>query len=99
MPDIVTVTAGTTGTPGSTGSVAGDLQTYFAAKLLKVAERRTVLKQLGEKVPLPPASSKTIAFVRAEKFSVSSTPTQLDEAVTPDAVGMSYSQITAVVEQ
>lgn len=38
--DVVTVT---TGTIGNAGNVAGDLQTYFAAKLLEVAELNTIL--------------------------------------------------------
>jgi hypothetical protein len=38
--DVVTVT---TGTAGNAGNVAGDLQTYFSAKLLEVAERNTIL--------------------------------------------------------
>ena len=38
--DVVTIT---TGTVGSAGNVAADLQTYFSAKLLEVAERNTIL--------------------------------------------------------
>lgn len=38
--DVVTVT---TGTAGNAGNVAADLQTYFAAKLLEVAELNTIL--------------------------------------------------------
>lgn len=38
--DVVTVT---TGTYGVAGNVAGDLQTYFSAKLLEVAELNTIL--------------------------------------------------------
>lgn len=38
--DVVTIT---TGTAGQAGNVAGDLQTYFSAKLLEVAERNTIL--------------------------------------------------------
>lgn len=96
MPDVVTIT---TGTAGAAGNTVNDLQTYFAANLLKVAERTTVLKQFGVLAPIPPGSSKTIAFVRLEKFAVATTPTQLTEAVTPDATPLSYSQFTAVAEQ
>lgn len=38
--DVVTVT---TGTAGNAGNVAADLQTYFSAKLLEVAELNTIL--------------------------------------------------------
>ena len=45
MADIVTVTSGTA---GNAGNVAADLQTYFAAKLLEVAELVTILDQFGK---------------------------------------------------
>lgn len=38
--DVVTVT---TGSFGNAGNVAADLQTYFSAKLLEVAELNTIL--------------------------------------------------------
>jgi hypothetical protein len=38
--DVVTVS---TGVVGNAGNVAADLQTYFAAKLLEVAELNTIL--------------------------------------------------------
>jgi hypothetical protein len=38
--DVVTVT---TGTVGNAGNVAADLQTYFSARLLEVAELNTIL--------------------------------------------------------
>lgn len=38
--DVVTVT---TGTAGNAGNTAADLQTYFAANLLEVAELNTIL--------------------------------------------------------
>lgn len=94
--DVITVTSGTVGTAGN---VAADLQTYFAAKLLEVAEFNTVLDQFGERVPVPSNSSKTIQFVREEKFTDSATPTQLTEGVAPDAVGLTLNQFDAVMEQ
>jgi N4-gp56 family major capsid protein len=94
--DVVTVT---TGTAGNAGNVAADLQTYFAAKLLEVAELNTILDQFGEKVPVPSNSSKTIQFVREEKFTTSTTPTQLTEGLPPDAVGLTLNQFDAVMEQ
>lgn len=94
--DVVTVT---TGTAGNVGNVAADLQTYFAAQLLEVAERVTVLDQFGDKQPIPSNSSKTIHFVREEKFTVATTPTQLTEGVAPDANGITMNQFEAVAEQ
>ena len=38
--DVVTVSTGTT---GNAGNVPADLQTYFSAKLLEVAELNTIL--------------------------------------------------------
>jgi len=94
--DIVTVT---TGTAGNVGNVAADLQTYFAAKLLEVAELVTILDQFGDRQPIPSNSSKTIHFVREEKFSVSAVPVQLTEGVPPDANGITMNQFEAVAEQ
>lgn len=94
--DVITVA---TGTAGNAGNVAADLQTYFAAKLLEVAEFNTILDQFGEKTPIPSNSSKTIHFVREEKFADSATPTQLTEGVAPDAVGLTLNQFEAVAEQ
>ena len=94
--DVVTVT---TGTAGNAGNVAADLQTYFSAKLLEVAELNTILDQFGEKAPVPSNSSKTIQFVREEKFSTSATPTQLTEGLPPDAVGLTLNQFDAIMEQ
>jgi N4-gp56 family major capsid protein len=94
--DVVTVS---TGTAGNAGNVAADLQTYFAAKLLEVAELNTILDQFGEKVPVPSNSSKTIQFVREEKFTTSTTPTQLTEGLPPDAIGLTLNQFDAVMEQ
>jgi N4-gp56 family major capsid protein len=94
--DIVTVTSGTA---GNVGSVAADLQTYFAAKMLEVAELVTILDQFADKQPIPSNSSKTIHFVREEKFTVSSVPAQLTEGVPPDANGITMNQFEAVAEQ
>lgn len=48
---------------------------------------------------MPSNSSKTIAFVREEKFATQTTPTQLTEGIPPDAVGITVNQFTAVMEQ
>lgn len=95
MADILNVS---TGTAGVAGNVVADLQTYFAANLLEVAELRTVLDQHGEKVPVPSNASKTIHFVREEKFS-GAVPAQLTEGVAPDAIPFTMNQFEAVMEQ
>ena len=97
--DVVTVITGSVGTPGASGSLASDQQTYFSAKLLEVAVLFTVLDQFGDKDPLPSNSSKTIQFNRLEKLATSTAPVQLVEGVQPDATGLQMSQYTAVAEQ
>ena len=100
--DVVTVTSGTAvanGVVGNPGNVLGDLQTYFSAKLLEVAERHLVMDQWGEKIPVPSNSSKTIQFVREEKFATSVAPVQLTEGIPPDAVGIQMTEFQAVMEQ
>lgn len=96
MSDVITVSAGTV---GSAGNVAASLITYLTAKLLDVAELNCVMDQFGEKVPLPSNSSKTIRFVKEEKLTVATSPTQLTEGVPPDAVGITLNQFEATVEQ
>lgn len=46
--DIISVITGATGTPGPSGSLASDQQTYFSAKLLEVAVLVTILDQFGD---------------------------------------------------
>jgi N4-gp56 family major capsid protein len=41
----------------------------------------------------------TIQFTREEKFTVSTTPTQLTQGIAPDAAGLTLNQFTAVAEQ
>jgi len=94
--DVVTVT---TGSAGNAGSTAAELITYMSARLLEVAEFNTILDQFGDKHPLPSNSSKTIRFVREEKLTVASTPTQLTEGIPPDAVGLTLNQFEATTEQ
>lgn len=94
--DVITVTSGTAGNAGST---AAELITYMSAKLLDVAELYTVLAQFGDKEPVPANSGKTIRFVRQEKQSVSSSPSQLTEGVPPSAQGLTLNQYEATLEQ
>lgn len=94
--DVVTVTSGSVGASGST---AAELITYMSARLLEVAEYNTILDQFGDKHPLPSNSSKTIRFVREEKLTVATTPTQLTEGIPPDAVGLTLNDYEATIEQ
>jgi N4-gp56 family major capsid protein len=94
--DVVTVTSGTVGVAGN---VSADLITYMSAKLLEVAELRTILDQFGEKAPLPGNSSLTIRFVRQEKLAVAVSPTQLSQGIAPDAQGITLNQFEATAEQ
>ena len=96
MSDTITIT---TGTAGVAGNVSVDLQTYFAAKLLEVAEYNLVLDQFGEKVPLPPNSSQTIRFNRVEKLTLTTSPSELTQGEPPDADGLTLNQYEATVEQ
>jgi N4-gp56 family major capsid protein len=95
--DVITVTAGTAGNAGST---AAELINYMSARLLEVAELNTILDQWGDKHPLPSNSSLTIQFVREEKLTpIPTTPTQLTQGIPPSAVGLTFNQFTATVEQ
>lgn len=94
--DVITVS---TGTAGNAGATAAELTTYISAKALLVAERKLILEQFGDKQALPQGAGKTIRFNRYEKFSVSTSPSQLTEGVSPDAVGLTINQFEATVEQ
>lgn len=96
MADVITTTLGTAGAAGST---AAELINYMSARLLEVAELNTILDQWGDKHPLPSNSSLTIQFVREEKLSVSTTPPQLTQGIAPNAVGLTFNQFTATMEQ
>ncbi len=96
MPDVITTTLGTAGTPGST---AAELINYMSARVLEVAELVTILDQFADKHPMPSNASLTIQFTREEKIAISSTPTQLTQGIPPDATGITISQFTATAEQ
>ena len=66
--------------------------------MLEVAELNMVLKQFGEAVALPSRSSKTVRMTRMEKFSVSASPTQLVEGISPDADPLTIAQVEASIE-
>lgn len=96
MPDIITVTSGTAGQPGN---IQADVVNYIWLSLLEVAELYTVLKQFGQKAPLPSNASTVIQFVREEKLVVPTSPVQLVEGVPPDANPITLTPYTATVEQ
>lgn len=81
----------------NTAALAADLQTYFASKLLKQAEFKTVLDQFGLVEPLPSASSKTIQFTQYADLAINTTP--LVEGVPPGGSALSTTPITATVDQ
>jgi N4-gp56 family major capsid protein len=56
-------------------------------------------KESLDKHPLPSNSSLTIQFVREEKLTVATTPTQLTQGIAPSAVGLTFNQFTATMEQ
>jgi N4-gp56 family major capsid protein len=80
-----------------TAALAGDLQTYFAKKLLKQAKFKTVLDQFGLVEPLPAASSKTIQFTQYADLAIVTNP--LTEGVAPSGKALSNTPITATIDQ
>lgn len=81
----------------TTATIAADLQTYFASKLLKQAKFKTVLDQFGLVEPLPSASSKTIQFTQYADLDIAIDP--LTEGVAPAGKALSNTPITATVDQ
>lgn len=88
MSDVLTTTS---------AGVDADLQTYFSKKLLRQAKFQTVLDQFGYIENIPSASSKTISFTKYADLAVQTNT--LTEGVPPDAVALSSSAITAVIDQ
>lgn len=81
----------------TTTQLAADLQTYFARKLLVVAEPVMVFKQFANLEPIPANSSKTISFTQYSKLALVSTP--LTEGTPPTNVQLATTAITAVADQ
>lgn len=94
--DVITISSGT---PGAAGNTVNDFVNYIYAQLLEVAEYNTVLRQFGQKTPVPEHGGKTIQFVREERLPFNSNPAQLTEGVTPDAEGITVSEFTATLSQ
>lgn len=78
-------------------AITSDLQTYFAKKLLVVAEPVMVFKQFGNQEPIPANSSKTISFTQYAKLTLVSSA--LTEGVVPSNSALSNSAITATISQ
>jgi N4-gp56 family major capsid protein len=94
--DSVTVSVGTAGVAGN---VQADQGVYLTSQLLEVAEFNTILDQFAESVMVPANNSNTCRFVRMEKLSVTNSPAQLTEGVSPDALPITLNQFTATLEQ
>jgi N4-gp56 family major capsid protein len=78
-------------------AITADLQTYFAKKLLVVAEPVMVFKQFGNQEPIPANSSETISFTQYAKLSLVSSA--LTEGTPPSNAALSNSAITASISQ
>ena len=78
-------------------AVAADLQTYFAKKLLVVAEPVMVFKQFGNLEPIPANASKTISFTQYAKLGIVSSA--LTEGTAGTAATLTNSAITATINQ
>lgn len=91
----ITVTAGTAGAQGSS---AAELINAMEADMLEVAAYQTApLESLFD--PSPITDAKTMQWNRLERFEVASTPTQLEEGVTPASIGITINSVTATLEQ
>lgn len=91
----ITVTAGSAGNSGST---AAELINAMSAEMLEVAEFTVApLESIFDSAPI--TNAKTMQWTRLERYSVETTPTQLEEGVTPASIGISINQVTATLEQ
>jgi N4-gp56 family major capsid protein len=95
----------TTGTI-TTSQVSEELQTFFDARTLEVAEMNLPLRQFAVVRPLPARHSKTIQFTRFEKLTVSTvaatraTALKLTEGTVPTTPQqMTINTVTATVDQ
>ena len=82
-------------------SVYGDLTPRSAAfiqrDLLKRAQPYLVFEKFGQAKPLPKNETKSMKFRRYERILKDTTA--LVEGVTPDAVKMTYTDVTATIVQ
>lgn len=78
-------------------TLAADLQTYFSKRLLDINAKDQVLQTAAYKENIPSNASKTISFTQYSRLAVPGAV--LTEGVTPTAVVVSNSAITAVVDQ
>jgi len=81
----------------TTGTVSEVLKNYYDELFLQTADAVFVLKPLGRKGRIPPTEGKTVYWTRIEHLSAATTA--LTEATTPDAVGMSATNVTATASQ
>lgn len=88
----------TLGAAGSAGSTAAELINQMSADMLEVATFMTApLESLFQ--PQDINNAKTFQWTRLERFPVSSSPTQLEEGVTPESIGITINQVVATIEQ
>lgn len=81
----------------TTGTLSQVLKNYYDELFLQTADAVFVLKPLGRKGRIPPTEGKTVYWTRIEHLGAATTA--LTEATTPDAVGMSATNLTATVSQ
>lgn len=93
MADIVTTTAGTA---GSIGSTAAELINDLRAQTLRVAEYAFVEEQFARKEVI--RNAKTAQWNRVERLPVAATPAVASETDTPEAVGLEINSVTATLE-
>lgn len=86
-----------TGATTATILANATIDRYMPARLLKIADKHTVLYKLGRKVNVPKGESKTVSFTRFERLALPTTP--IVEGTTPNATPMSTSRVTCVLEQ
>lgn len=95
MADVISVT---TGSVGASGSTAAALINQLEQRFLDIAKFNTgAIESLLQSDPI--ANAKTKQWNRLEKNAVATTPSQLEEGVTPPSLGISINRITAVLEQ
>jgi N4-gp56 family major capsid protein len=81
-----------------TSQVSEELQTYFDARTLEVAEQNLPLRQFAVSRPLPARHSKTIQFTRFEKLTLPSSAMTEGTVVTTPAA-LTINTVTATVDQ
>jgi N4-gp56 family major capsid protein len=82
----------------TTSEVSSELQTYFDARTLEVAEQNLPLRQFAISRPLPARHSKTIQFTRYEKLTLPASVITEGTVVTTPAA-LTVNTVSATVDQ